>query len=579
MARERRPPTLTATSSNLRASGMPLQCPPSALYVGEVRTSVRQGSCAVGLVSAGTLLGHVGIGSDGPDRCLVSCPEVSVVWPLAGKVLMMRGRLAVVSLASMAVLAPSLQAQAGAFQGDEFGYYGSEEYDDGYAPLPSWFEGWLLGRVLDEETVSVESAGVLEDLEAARMEVVSALDPERPGDLRRKMVAALSGLRAAERDLRSVREGHETISGEMDRLVLALAAALSESTPYDLRSATLLEDALVELAPRLSYADSRLARAQERLSVAEVRADAAESDHREYTDRRDSVAQAYALLVFDTASTLSGRSWGYGEGPACPLFAPGSTLRADQATYVEEEGVSVSSPVSPPPEVEQEQLSATYPPHPGAAPPLGVGYPDLEVAPLEGWSAVFDLCVRSSAAAAAREASAAVRYGFNVLGAPYACDGVGRTQVFRYDCSSFVGRAFSEGAGIGFTSEVWAPSTRDMVPWDGHALASWVGEVEVEDVRPGDMWLYDTGLQTSRHVVMMLSDGLMIHTNRCGDVLHITRSWVEDMPSGVRDLGPRRAFFEGFDPPEVRYSPEAGDGVSASRPGFTFREVEALDLG
>lgn len=135
---------------------------------------------------------------------------------------------------------------------------------------------------------------------------------------------------------------------------------------------------------------------------------------------------------------------------------------------------------------------------------------------------VYQLCAQSVAEAATPEAAKAIKYVFANLGAPYACNGVGRMSDYRFDCSSLVSRAYYEAAGVGTAGETWAPSTRDMVPWGGAALASWAAYVAPENARPGDLILYSTPDPTSEHVVMMLANGTMAHTNSCGDVAHIT---------------------------------------------------------
>lgn len=136
-----------------------------------------------------------------------------------------------------------------------------------------------------------------------------------------------------------------------------------------------------------------------------------------------------------------------------------------------------------------------------------------------------ELCARSVRAAATPEAALAIKYAFRALGAPYACEGVGRELPYRYDCSSLVSRAYAEGAGLTTAGDGWAPSTRDMVPWDGVELSPWYGFVAPKDARPGDLILYDTGGSTYRHVVMLLADGMMLHTNSCGDVAKVEQFW------------------------------------------------------
>lgn len=140
----------------------------------------------------------------------------------------------------------------------------------------------------------------------------------------------------------------------------------------------------------------------------------------------------------------------------------------------------------------------------------------------------YQLCADSVAQAPTEAAAKAIKWAFSKLGAPYACGGEGRMEAFRFDCSSLVSRAYYEGAGIGTAGDSWAPSTRDMVPWDGAALGRWYSYVAPADARPGDLILYDTGGSTYRHVVMLLADGFMLHTNSCGDVAHVTAFWGFD---------------------------------------------------
>lgn len=137
-----------------------------------------------------------------------------------------------------------------------------------------------------------------------------------------------------------------------------------------------------------------------------------------------------------------------------------------------------------------------------------------------------ELCEKSVAQAATPEAARAIEWSFRQLGAPYACDGVGRLNPYRFDCSSLVSRAYFEGAGLNTAGKTWAPSTRDLMPWDGVELADWAAYVTPENARPGDLALYrscTTPPCSYQHVVMMLADGYMLHTNRCGDVAHVKK--------------------------------------------------------
>lgn len=150
------------------------------------------------------------------------------------------------------------------------------------------------------------------------------------------------------------------------------------------------------------------------------------------------------------------------------------------------------------------------------------------------------LCARSVALAPTPEAALAIKYAFRTLGADYACDGIGRNLPMRYDCSSLVTRAYSEGAGLLTTTDTWIPTTRNLLPWDGAAQAPWARTIEPEEALPGDLVLYDTQHLASRHVVMLLADGYMLHVAECGDVSHVTGFWGYTEGDGYRYLGARR---------------------------------------
>ncbi len=145
-----------------------------------------------------------------------------------------------------------------------------------------------------------------------------------------------------------------------------------------------------------------------------------------------------------------------------------------------------------------------------------------------------ELCRSAVAQAATPQAALAIQWAFTHLGSTYACGGAGRMLPWRMDCSSFVSRAYAEGAGLGTAGSTWAPSTRNMVPWDGVPLDPHYAYVAPQALRAGDLVLYDTcpgGGCPYRHVVMYLGspDGgqsfWMAHTNACGDVAKVERFW------------------------------------------------------
>jgi len=178
----------------------------------------------------------------------------------------------------------------------------------------------------------------------------------------------------------------------------------------------------------------------------------------------------------------------------------------------------------------------------------------------------FDLCKQAVAAAATTHARRAIKAAFHMLGAPYACNGVGRTAPFRFDCSSLVSRAYSIGAGIDSAGSNWASSTQDMVPWGGSALADWLTYVSPSNLRPGDLVLYDTGGATYRHVVMYLGNGYMLHTGYCGDVANVTSFWGFNGGAKRTFLVARRVILPGQTQhvgPVATDSAGAGSGSTA----------------
>ncbi|MDO8308351.1 MAG: NlpC/P60 family protein [Actinomycetota bacterium] len=188
-----------------------------------------------------------------------------------------------------------------------------------------------------------------------------------------------------------------------------------------------------------------------------------------------------------------------------------------------------------------------------AAPQTVVGKDGCPKAVLDGTVPadvdVRTLCKTAVKGAATAQAAVALKWALLRLGAPYACEGIGRLEAWRYDCSSYVSRAYAEGAGLGTAGDGWAPSTRDMVPWDGAALDPHYAPIPPKKLKPGDLVLYDTcpagEVCPYRHVVMYLGPQekggvpMMAHTNGCGLVAHVEAFWGTDVPNF---LGARRVM-------------------------------------
>lgn len=184
------------------------------------------------------------------------------------------------------------------------------------------------------------------------------------------------------------------------------------------------------------------------------------------------------------------------------------------------------------------------------------------------------LCRRAVRNAPTPQAAFAIKWALVRLGAPYACDGIGRLEPWRYDCSSYVSRAYAEGAGLKTAGDAWAPLTRNMVPWDGASLDPHYAVIPPQMLQPGDLVLYDTcptgETCTYRHVAMYLGtaeDGgqpLMAQTNACGSVAHVAPFPGTDVPTF---LGVRRVMPLGGEKVSGSINAPPDTGKSPARPG------------
>lgn len=163
-----------------------------------------------------------------------------------------------------------------------------------------------------------------------------------------------------------------------------------------------------------------------------------------------------------------------------------------------------------------------------------------DAANLQG-AILAELC-RRAIAGADEHAAAAIRWAFARLGAPYACEGIGRANpLFQFDCSSFVSRAYRDGAGIPLFSGENVPTTATMLAGSGR-----FAPIDVAELAPGDLVLYDSCPApteestecTDRHVVLYLGtwegQEWMAHTSRCGAVANVDHFWgLDDEPGRV----------------------------------------------
>lgn len=132
-----------------------------------------------------------------------------------------------------------------------------------------------------------------------------------------------------------------------------------------------------------------------------------------------------------------------------------------------------------------------------------------------------DLCVDSVKQARSPQAGKAIIWAFHHLGIPYGRpDGVCATNTTRtgpdyYDCSGFATSAYTQtGTDMGGN-----PTTSGM--WGGGWAQGY--QVTEANARPGDLLFPSQG-----HVVMVLANNMIVHTNHCGDVSHIRTKYSDD---------------------------------------------------
>lgn len=189
------------------------------------------------------------------------------------------------------------------------------------------------------------------------------------------------------------------------------------------------------------------------------------------------------------------------------------------------------------------------------------------------------LCSESVAQAATPQAALAIKYAFSKIGAPYACGGVGRMEPYRFDCSSLVSRSYWDGAGVPVAGETWAPSTRNMMPWDGVSLDPHYVEVPVDQVRPGDLLLWRSCTQEPcryQHVTMALANGYMLHTNSCGDIAHV--SITPPLTPEANFVIARRVVLLDGEKVAPRVTLEPAVGVGSSEPPVFVNNPMGLTL-
>lgn len=125
---------------------------------------------------------------------------------------------------------------------------------------------------------------------------------------------------------------------------------------------------------------------------------------------------------------------------------------------------------------------------------------------------IAKICADAVAQAPTPEAALAIKWALTHLGWAYSQD---KRMTDGYaDCSSFVSRAYHDGAKLPIYKS-WAPVTV------GFVNVKWTKPVTIATSRPGDLMLPFPG-----HIAMQLTDGYKVQTNQTGDVSKVDRTYT-----------------------------------------------------
>ena len=123
---------------------------------------------------------------------------------------------------------------------------------------------------------------------------------------------------------------------------------------------------------------------------------------------------------------------------------------------------------------------------------------------------IAKLCADAVAKARTPEAAKAIKWALSHLGMKYSQPH--RNDPGYADCSSFVSRAYRDAIPGLYTGN--APTTHTL------RRLSWMRQISLGQAKPGDLVEPHPG-----HVAMQLAGGYKVHTNRPGDVAHVTRAY------------------------------------------------------
>lgn len=140
------------------------------------------------------------------------------------------------------------------------------------------------------------------------------------------------------------------------------------------------------------------------------------------------------------------------------------------------------------------------------------------------------LCENSVAQARSPEAAMAVKWMLNRVGVFWYSQERRNEEGFA-DCSSSIARAYQEGAGLNLYPEgtnAWVTWTFSGRPGPGVVSPKGLVRVPASELRPGDAYLPDDG-----HIVMVLSDGFIVHASMDGTPIMVQQFYQGGLDMGV----------------------------------------------
>ncbi|HEX6754562.1 MAG TPA: C40 family peptidase [Mycobacteriales bacterium] len=210
-------------------------------------------------------------------------------------------------------------------------------------------------------------------------------------------------------------------------------------------------------------------------------------------------------------------------GPATPRVATLGSGSSAPAPVLAPPVAGLGSPGwTPPAPAENAREASVLRTREAAAPavPLGSFAPVAVTAAVASPAAVEQSRYRSDVAAAANAVEVALRFALAQVGKPYVWGAAGPDA---YDCSGLTQSAYA-AAGV-------------ALPRTSREQALVGTPVALADLQPGDLvfWAHDPAdLATVHHVALYAGDGLIVQAPQPGEVVEVTRLWLDGYAGAVR---------------------------------------------